>query len=74
LFIIVGWIHFAPTTELAILHVERIYAKKKSTTFNGIYCTHVTENILRYVFVILNVIHQNQHHSKMPSMKKLLKQ
>ena len=50
MFIIVGWIHFAPATELAILLVERIYAHKKiSTTFNRIHCTSVTENILRYV-------------------------
>ena len=45
MFIIVSWIHFAPTTELAILLVERIYARNKSTTFNGIRCTRVIENI-----------------------------
>jgi len=48
MFIIVGWIHFAPATELAVLHVERIYAKKKPLLTG--FAVHVLLKTLRYVF------------------------
>jgi len=47
MFIIVGWIHFAPATELAILLVERIYAKKNQPLLTG-FAVHVLLKTSRY--------------------------
>jgi len=48
MFIIVGWIHFAPAKELAILLVERIYARKKNQPLSTGFAVHVLLKTLRY--------------------------